>query len=66
MPARSTVTRWPLGLTDRCCLFEQRGGLPDPGEAFHAREQAFVEAVAAACAQLQARGADDRVDDFAC
>ncbi len=45
-----------VGGAHRRGLLQQRGGLLDPGQALDAREQVFVEALAAARAQLQAGG----------
>ena len=64
MPARSTVVRRPFGARTRRGLLQQRGGLLDPRKAFHAHEQLFVKAVAAAGAQLQGRRTRDGADDF--
>ena len=63
-PARSTVRRRPPGAVQRRGLLQQRRGAQHPGQAFDAPQQAFVEAVGAARAQLQRGGADDRVHDF--
>ena len=56
----------PAGAAHARGLFEQRRGLADAGESFHAREDPpFGEAFGAAGTQLEARGADHGVDDFA-
>ena len=47
-------------------LFEQRRRLLDAWKLFDAFQQLFFKTVCAARAQLQARRADHRMDDFAC
>ncbi len=45
-----------------CVLFEQRGGLLDAAEVFHAGKQTFIEAVGAASLQLEVGGPHHGVD----
>ena len=56
----------PSGTAHARGLFEQRRGLADAGETLHAREDPpFGEAFGATGTQLEARGADHGMDDFA-
>jgi hypothetical protein len=59
---RDALPIWPH---QRRGLFQQRRCLPDCGQAFDAREQAFIEAVGAASAELQARWTRHRAGHFA-
>ena len=59
------TSRGARGADDARGLFEQRRGLLTPGRCSTRASSAFVEALGAARAQLEVRGADHRVDDFA-
>ena len=61
MPARSTVTCRPFGATTVAVCSSSGAACLTPGSRFARARAGFVEALAAARAQLQLRGADDGV-----